>query len=917
MALPAIWLQRSAMSTGSKFIILLVSLLLVFHSIEMTAQQPGNIRIDELMLDSKYEEAVNEINRALASSDTLQNQTLLEIRKTEALIRLGRFEETQLVIQSIEDQLSKSSALARFSPLVKTTKGFLFLNQGRNDLALETFNKAIDEFDQLHESESLDAAQALSYKGLTFINTGKYVQAEELLQHALALRQARLPDNHELIAGSYNDLGLIYSLEGDNDKALDHYEKALAIYKNKHGDQHPKIAIANTNIAVAYRNIELYGDAINDLELALKIWENIYSGAHPAKAFVLSNLGQTYLKMGNVNTALAYYENALKQYQASFGEKHPNVARVLNAIGNIKLSANQYNEALKYFQDALKANVADFNTNELKSNPALKSYYNGNELLYSLLFKAQALEAKYYGHSLKLVDLHLALKCLHTCDTLINNLRQHITNEADKIALGIIANEVYADGVRIAYNTGVNALKKNRFFEDAFYFAEKSKSAVLLAAIADAEAKSFAGIPARLIDEEKQIKSAIAVCMQKLAQKPTAGEEKKLREELFNLNSSYETFTKNLEKDFPEYFNLKFNSASPSILQLQSRLDEPTAVVSYFIDDKNKRLYIFRITKRKFVVTDKSLPKDFDKYITGLRNSLYFNDQKIFTHASYQLGKLLIPKLPGTIKNIIILPTGRLSIIPFETLLTNWVKNVNTAYKNLPYLLMNYNVRYEFSAGLILQKQKTKQILNQSIFLCAPVSFPKKDNLNDLPGTESEVKEISSLFRDKNLNRALYMNAEASEHLIKSDKLNNFGLLHFATHGIVDEKNPELSRIFLQTSDLEDGNLFAGEIYNLKLNANLVALSACQTGLGKISKGEGVIGLSRALVYAGAKNVLVSFWSVSDESTALLMKSFYRNLLETPSNNFSESLNMAKKQLINSEQYAAPYFWAPFVLIGF
>ena len=134
---------------------------------------------------------------------------------------------------------------------------------------------------------------------------------------------------------------------------------------------------------------------------------------------------------------------------------------------------------------------------------------------------------------------------------------------------------------------------------------------------------------------------------------------------------------------------------------------------------------------------------------------------------------------------------------------------------------------------------------------------------------------------------------------------------------MVDEKDPELSRIFLQnSSQTEDGNLFAGEIYNLELEANLVTLSACQTGLGKISKGEGVIGLSRALVYAGAKNIIVSFWSVADQSTADLMRDFYQKMLESKSG-YSQNLRQAKLQMIRSENFSAPYYWAPFILIGF
>jgi len=187
-----------------------------------------------------------------------------------------------------------------------------------------------------------------------------------------------------------------------------------------------------------------------------------------------------------------------------------------------------------------------------------------------------------------------------------------------------------------------------------------------------------------------------------------------------------------------------------------------------------------------------------------------------------------------------------------------------------------------------------------------------------LPGTESEVKEISQLFASRNFKNTIFIRQQADEKVAKSGTLKDYSYLHFATHGIVDERSPELSRIFLQSnSDSEDGNLFTGEIYNLELNANLVTLSACQTGLGKISKGEGVIGLSRALVYAGAKSIIVSFWSVADESTAQLMADFYRQMLEHPESNYSQNLRNAKLALMKTEKYNSPYYWAPFVLIGF
>jgi CHAT domain-containing protein/predicted negative regulator of RcsB-dependent stress response len=873
----------------------------------------ASVRVaDSLINNSEYKLALdylasNENN--IPKAQKVQSQAT----RAEALIHLGKFDDADKLLTSLQNQSNTDFE----NGIIRTNLGFLFINQGRNDRALEVLKTAINDFDKSNKSNSLESARALTLLGLVYKYTGKHTQAQDQLQMALSYREKLLPAKHELIAASYNDLGLVYA-GIDNDRALDYYEKAMKIYQALHGNDHQKIAIASMNTGVVYNDLELYGDAVNNFERALKIWEKLYPQPHQAKAFALLNLGDTYLNMGNQKAARGYYDRSLEMYRHAYGNKHPEIAGVLNKLGNIVLADGEFRHALSFYQQALAANTKDFDEATLEKNPSLNNFYNGNVLLYSLLFKSRAFEKQYFGKTLKLSDLKNSLQTLHKCDTLIDKLRQQSTNENDKISLGIIASEVYADGVRIAFETAQNSIDKKRYLNEAFYFAERSKSAVLLEAISDSEAKSFAGIPGELMEEEKNLKSALALTAQKLSQRPGLEEEKALRENAYTLNRQYESFTKRLEQKYPEYFNLKFNTTLPSIGQIQKLLQSTTAVISYFTDEANARLYTFVITKEKFRIYDNAIPKEFDKYITGLRNSLFYNEITSFAKTSRNLGKLLIPKIPAGVTDLMIIPTGRMSIIPFETLLSENAEE-KPDYKTLPYLVNKFTVRYEFSASLLLQKTKREKIASSaSIFLCAPVSFPEKENLADLPGTESEVKEISALFTNKNLVASTSLHTQANESVIKDKSIQNYNLLHFATHGIVDEKNPELSRIFLQTdSDREDGNLFSGEIYNLKLNANLVTLSACQTGLGKISKGEGVIGLSRALVYAGAKNIIVSFWSVADESTSALMKDFYRTLLENNSVDYTSSLRMAKLKLIQGDQYSAPYFWAPFILIGF
>lgn len=866
---------------------------------------------DSLLLNSEYEQTIR-LADAYSGNDVAEAY-ILKNKKADALTRLGRTDESEKILKELSTQNVSSPFL---QGVTQTTYAQLYTYQGRLDLAEETVKNALQNFDKAGKHNSLEAAQAITQLGLINKYTGKHAQAEEQMRMALSIRETILPEKSELIAATYNDLGLVYA-QVDNDKALDYYEKALSLYETLHGKEHPKIAIANSNIGMVYRSLELYGDAINNFETALKVWEKEYPKAHQTKAFNLYNLGHTYKSMGDRKAAKAFFERALAMYRDSYGSQHPDIARVLNDLGLLEITNGSHNIAISYYQQALQANTTGFNNLNETANPgASVGYYNGNILLNSLLLKAEAFEARYFDRTIKFSELENALKILQHCDTLIDELRQHSSNEADKLSLGVIANEVYADGVRIAHEAANVALRKKQYRELSFYFAEKSKSAVLLEAISESDAKSFAGIPAPLLEEEKNMKAAIALISQKLAQKPTADEEKYLRETLFSLNRGYETFVKKLETQFPSYFNLKFNSASPSITQLQQLLDDKTALLSYFVDEKRSRIYIFELTKNSFDIIDHELPSDFDKSITGFRNGLFYNVVGAYQTAGNKLTKILIPKIPGKVKEIVILPTGRLGIIPFEALPTK--NSDETSFRNIPYLINDYAIRYEFSAGLLLQKSKSANNKASSIFLCAPVTFPEKDNLNELPGTESEVKSISQLFASKQMKNTLYLGKDANEQHIKSESLKDYSLIHFATHGVVDETDPELSRIFLQNSSgSEDGNLFAGEIYNLEMDANLVTLSACQTGLGKISKGEGVIGLSRALVYAGAKNIMVSFWSVADESTSELMKDFYQKLLDNPNAGYSESLRQAKLKLMKNDKYNAPYYWGPFILIGF
>lgn len=861
-------------------------------------------KIDSLISLTSYEEALKLIELHLVNNQDPLYPIAIN-KKAEIFIAQGKLDQAQSILEKVTESKNLFDEASTLTNL-----GFLYLNKGRHDLARENLQKAIEKFRQSHNENTSEMARALATLSFVYWSTGKYNQAEENELIALQIRQRLFGEKSEAVAASYNDLGLIYSVSNP-DNALEYYEKALAIYVTIHGNDHPKIAIAHTNIGVTYRQLELYGDAINNLETAKRIWEKIYPAGHPNLAIALSTLGKTYRQMKNVKVAQEYYEKALAMLSKYYATRHPDISSVLNELGSLESGNGNYQKAIEDYQQAIVSNAVKFNSVNTHNNPKATDYYNGFVMLHSLRSKAEAFESKYYGKTLKLEDLKVALTTLLTCDSLIDNIRHQSSDENDKLALGDLANEVYEDGVRISHAISEMTTHAKHYTELAFYFAEKSKSAVLQESIADAQAKSFAGIPPELVEQEKLLKSSLTFLLQKLAQKPEPEEEKYLHESIFNLNNEYSDLIKKLETDYPNYFNLKFNTLSASVSDVQRLLGKTNALLSYFSANKDKKVYQFIITKRNFRVNKRSMPSDFDKVIKGFANSLYYSDWPTYHKVTTTLSKLLIPRLPQVVKEITIVPSGRLGTIPFEALLTN---GKSMDFSTAKYWVLKKSLSYEFSSSLYVQKSKTKAEPGEAnIFLCAPVQFPVRDNLEKLPGTEQEVDQIATLFKGKS---SVVKFQDATEAAVKSDDLTKYDYLHFATHGIVDEVNPELSRIFLNTQDQEDGNLYAGEIYNLNLNANLAVLSACQTGLGKFSKGEGVIGLSRAFTYAGAKNIIVSFWSVADESTSQLMTNFYRIQLMNRSISFSNSMRQAKVEMIKDGKYASPYYWAPFILIG-
>jgi len=273
---------------------------------------------------------------------------------------------------------------------------------------------------------------------------------------------------------------------------------------------------------------------------------------------------------------------------------------------------------------------------------------------------------------------------------------------------------------------------------------------------------------------------------------------------------------------------------------------------------------------------------------------------------------------------------------------------------NNNYLVKVHNISYHYSNTLycqILQENKTEtsaggfigfapvfssdrpnnQVTHRGASIFDSLNFNNYETLrsisidgktyNHLPYSEKEVSSIASLFEDRNQNATSYLFDQANEISFKNN-IADYQYVHLATHGIVNEMNPNLSGIIFAQPEIDtgenaasdDGILFAGEMYNLDLNADLVVLSACETGLGRIVNGEGIMSMTRGFIYSGTPNILFSLWKVGDKNTYELMVNFYTDIIG--GDTYSNALRKAKLRLIQNEATAFPANWAGFTLVG-
>jgi CHAT domain-containing protein/tetratricopeptide (TPR) repeat protein len=867
-------------------------------------------------------------------------------------LALDRFQKVYVLRAKIYG--TNSTKLA--SPLINM--GIQYKNLGSIDKAIESYKKVEYLFSKNSVSDNINML-GTAYINLSVIygERGDYNQSLEYQKNALRiLATDSLKSFRNFQDSKYNiaelQLKLGYSREVIS-FALKSLKTSTTELKSRLYDL----------LALAYRNE-------GNFNLSEKSYINAINSCIKSNGNNNFELISKYLSYSSFLMSQKKYEEALVYSSKAksivldyYNEKSRTYAEVLSSFGDYYYLKNsevgqiddvakqrKYNltEAIQYYQDAIVSLVDSFQTKDPFVEPPLKNIISEIQMVEILKKKSLAMEklAEIYlseldnKNSLKYFDA--SLKSLSNAITLIHKLQIGFENEDSKLFLSQNQESTFYEAVSIAFKL-YKLTQKSEYLKQAFELSERGKASNLLASIKDMKAKEFGGIPDSLLQKEKDFKNYISNYNSKLFEeshslKPDSQKVNLYSAKIFKYNEEYNRLIDSFEKSYPEYYTLKYENKVVSIDEIQSRLNKRQALVEFFIKEpdsyaENGELFRFVITKDSASLSKETINADYLRDIQVVHDFLinpnYMDTRKSdfvkYSFAAHNLYDILLKQDARKLKDkaLTIVPHNKLSYIPFDALISQLPDTSTMNFRNLKYLIRDYPINYSYSATLLFDYSKNKKSSKRNLLIFSPKYIANEPRLsaespaplffNPLPGAEDEVKGISKYMRADS-----FVDLSAQEASFKNNAP-EYDILHLAMHTVINDTLPMFSKLVFSRPDQtsgDDGYLNTFEIYNMKLHARLAVLSACETGTGMLQKGEGVMSMARAFIYAGCPSIVMTLWQVEDKSGAKIMDDFYYYLSQGKRKDVA--LRMAKlKHLENSDPLMAhPHFWLGYVNIG-
>jgi CHAT domain-containing protein/predicted negative regulator of RcsB-dependent stress response len=777
-------------------------------------------------------------------------------------------------------------------------KGDNYFFSGNNSKALAMYDKAIYYYKKVGDPMGL--ANTLGRKGNIYFYTGNNLKALEMYDMALPLSEKAgdlMGQGHMFLSR-----GDIYLQVNNYPKALEMFEQALEFYK--------RAGLTTSQSGVYMRKGLIYhyqGDnsrAFRMLDSALTIIEKAGSIYRQGDAY--RTKGNIYLREGNYSEALKMYDKAFTFYKK---EGYPlGMGNVYRKRAEIYFSRGDNPKALELYD---------------KARHLLEETGSIADEAYATHGKATVLA--------KLGQKDKAAELYKKSIDLLEKVRNQTAISGMKQSFMKTVHEHYGDVALF--------MLKNKDDAQAFKYSESIKARIFLDSLAEGLVPLEKGIDPELRQKRDNFVSLISILGKKIDQASVEKDEK----ELSQLKERYRKAENGLDEILikirlkNELYNSVRYPAPIALNDLQkSVLKKGELLVSYFVAPE--KTYVFLITPKNLKVValdlkEKEIKGLVKRYLLSVEIENYGDIVKLSKTFYRKLFKPLELSIKKQ-KDIIIIPDGELAKIPFESYITGTDKSGKPVY-----LLNRFRIKYVQSATVLamLRKHYRREGTTKHFIGFGDPVYDYKNFKEGKPeaGSDSSingkmkgkgsvrsrletsgmgVKTIAKFFVGQSQFALVHERQEANEENAKSPNLTKFDYIHFACHGVLEDRFQGLALSQLPQSK-EDGYLSLNEIMNCDYNAKLVVLSACETGRGKMVKGEGIIGLTRAVMYAGTPAVVASLWKVKEAATNELMIRFYRNMLEKKMDK-EEALRRAKLELINSEAYSSPFYWSGFVLYG-
>jgi CHAT domain-containing protein/Tfp pilus assembly protein PilF len=817
--------------------------------------------------------------------------------------------------------------------------GMLLFERGESQQAREHLELALPLWQEIGDlGEEGNTAQTL---GLTHLyHDGRLDMATQHFQRALTLSRAASDRRTE--AGALLNLGAIYRRRRQLQSAVVAFRDATERFRAI-GDQ-KLLALSQESLGSLYYDLGDFGRAAHHYQEAEMSYRS--QGDVNSQARVLTSAGLIDQRRGNLETARGYFEQALLSSQQVGNARTEAMARerlgvLLRETGDLDAAKESLLQALELHQRIGDRSEEAYTLAELgtcesrqgRAQAASDHFADARELARSI--ENPALEAavllRWGEHDRDIGDLESALQRIQAAQGIVESTRSSVLSRdlrATYFASQRQHAELHIDVLmRLEErhpHAGHQAL--------ALGVSEWARARSLLELLAEGRVELEAGFSPELKERETKLEERVQDLGRRLTallSTPDASslEVARLRQDLAALGEEHQEIEAEIRRRHPRYAQVRY----PRPLRLdeiRALLDGRSALLEYFLGTESSFLFV---VKRDSLSCYRLPPaREIAGLVTRLRQGLEVRERRRlggYMSAAQRLYELLVAPAASSLANVtnlIIAPDRALHLLPFEVLLTNEGALAGGSLQALPFLVQRYAVTYVPSATALASLRDNPQdrrgrggeTLRFVAFADPPLdatSLPSR--LPPLPGARREVLEIASQYRADEA--MVFLGADASEENVKTGgHLQQASRIHFATHAIVDEALPELTALVLaaRPDSGEDGFLHAYELFDLKLGADVVVLSGCDTGLGREISGEGLIGLTQALFFAGARSVVVSLWPVADAASPSLMPEFYRRIDGGMSK--AEALRQTKLRMKASERWAHPFYWAQFILVG-